>query len=48
MRYSSGYERRYRCKNKEKVERKDGELLMKIDVEQFETKYSEVLKRSLP
>ena len=48
MRYSSGYERRYRCKNKEKAESKDDELLMKIDAEQFETKDSEVLKRSLP
>ena len=48
MRYSSGYEHRYRSKNKEKVEIKDDELLMKIDAEQFKTRDSEVLKSSLP
>ena len=39
----------YTCaKIKKKVEIKDDELLMKIDAEQFENKYSEVLKPSLP
>ena len=48
MRYSSGSEHRYKCKNKEKTESKDDELLMNIDAKQFETRDSEVLKRSLP
>ena len=47
MRYSSGYEHRYKCKNKEKAKSKHDELLMKIDAKQFETRDSEVLKRSL-